>query len=458
MTRENYSNILHMYESVKKKQEKPTKKLKSILKRPGETFMIGPKKKLENKENNLRISSDNNLACSKNVEFEYGRERKIPVPPPIPLQYIPSVIEEQNEGLDNSFLGEDDHDFIKNLDSLRMKNKTDNNIEICEAQQHQFTASGPNTDTSKSNKINNGFIGKSKNEKKEVLSAQSEVSLNIVKQPDNKVSTQNNELIESDNEEKINQRKYHQFSFYSREPIITNNFGKKSIDNTSSSISNINEKNTFNKKGELEMIRENEDAIASTTQNHSIKIEHCVTNSIEMSFPAVKPNKNYIISIAKGNVESEHRTSNIKSHNCNNEIDYGDNDLTEGLQFKLKKKEHQGSNNYGRNSNSKQKIDRFLTSNDVKSISTNNNENNEFSSASKGIKSSLHKDHYFESKAHLKTNTIETIPESPKARNAKFDDYHDYVVVHKQNKYGNKNIDLARKSQIHDAKEILYNQ
>jgi len=458
MTRENYSNILHMYECVKKKQEKPTKKLKSIIKRPGETFMISSKKKLENGENKLKKSSDNNIALSKNVEFEYCSEKKIPVPPPIPLKFVPVVIEEQNEGLDNSFLGEDDHDFIKNLHSMKMKNKPDNQIEICEDQQHQITGSCPNTNNPRNNNLNNGSIGISQIEKNQVLSAENQVNLNIVKS-DNKSSTQNNDFTESDNEEKINQRKFHQFSFFTREPILSNNICKKSTDNNTPSVSNNNETNNIDKKGKLDMISENEDAIVSTTENNSIKIEYSITNPIGMSFPAIKPNKNYIISIARGNIDYEHKISNYKSDNCNTDNDNGVNDLTGSLQLNLKKKDNLGSNTHGRNSNSKQKIDRFLTSNDNRTVSIgNNNENNECTSGFKGIKSSLHKERYLESKAHLKTNTIEIIPESPKARNAKQEDYHDYVVVHKQNKYGTKNIDLARKSQIHDAKEILYNQ
>jgi hypothetical protein len=456
MTRENYSNILHMYECVKKKQEKPTKKLKSIIKRPGETFMIGSKKKLENGENKLKKTSNNNIEFSKNDEFEYCSEKKIPVPPPIPLKYVPIVIEEQNEGLDNSFLGEDDHDFIKNLHSLKMKNQPVNQIEICEDQQHQITGSSANTNNPRNN-INNGSTGISKIEKNKVLSAENQVNLNIVTS-DNKSSTQNNDFIESDNEEKINQRKFHQFSFFTKEPILANNLCKKSTENTTPPISNNNETNNINKKAKLEMISENEDAVASTTENNSIKIQYSITNPIGMSFPSIKPNKNYIISIARGNIDSEHKISNYKTDNCNTDNDNGVNDLTGSLQINLKRKENLGSNPYGRNSNSKQKVDRFLTSNDTKTVSINNNENNECTSGYKEIKSSLHKDRYFESKAHLKTNTIETIPESPKARNAKVEDYHDYVVVHKQNKYGNRNIDLARKSQIHDAKEILYNQ
>lgn len=455
-----------MYESTKKKEEKPTKKLKSIIKRPGDNFFLGSKNSNEDGLNifNHKKTSDNIIAFSKNVEFEYCRKVKIPIPPPLPLKFVPMIIEEHNEALDNSFIGEDDHDFIKNLDSLRSKNKPENQIEFCVGQQHQIQGNTLSTENSHNQKKNGyNVINKYENNQ---LSAQNQVTLNLEKcqvESENKASIQDNEDNElADYEEKINNRKFHQFSFFSKEPIL-NNLGKKSTNENAIPVnSNINE--TTNNKAKLEMISENEDVIASTAENNSIKIENSITNPIQMSFPAIKPNKNYIISIAKGNNSSDQTNINDKlSNNASNNIDNnsnGVNELTGSLLLNIKKKDNIGENlkrKTDRNSNSKHKIDRFLTSGDIKTIS-NNNENYESTSGSKGLKTTLPKERLIESKAQLNTYTIEPIPESPRAKNAKAEDYHDYVVVHKQNKYGNKNIDLARKSQIQDTREILYSQ
>jgi hypothetical protein len=106
-------------------------------------------------------------------------------------------------------------------------------------------------------------------------------------------------------------------------------------------------------------------------------------------------------------------------------------------------------------SQSKPKINSYLTSGDLKTVSIESNDVDEYKSANKGHK--YRNDRYLD-QGNLNSNTIESIPDSPRMQHQFGEDYHQYCVVHKQLKYGNKNIDLARKSQISDPKEILYSK
>ena len=228
-----------------------------------------------------------------------------------------------------------------------------------------------------------------------------------------------------------------------------------------------------------------------------------------MFYPAVKPNKHFILQIAKGTSEASTANSNkltssyqsqtisitpnITNNNAfavnastkktnDNLIDTQHNEIHfNTLETNLQKNptpqqiSHKPSNSvntnihnkdkdkreYLTNTNSRHKINlnSYLTSGDLKTVSVNSDNLDEIGLNNGKSKKPLHGGYKRGTvDSNKDTITVDSGEQQDRFLQHTPDEYNQYVVVSKQLKYGNKNIDLARKSQIADPREILYNQ
>lgn len=465
MIRTNYMNIINMFENAKKIKpaHKTSRKRKTFMKKKvgtiNKALKLNDTKGSEKFKIDKIIRKKSNFVLMRTAEINYTNHKNmgnIPIPPPY---IIPKILYDHIYHLENSFQGDDDDceiDISENRNKLDLEYQISSNFE-------NFNIK-PKPEIYLYNNLvisTNTFELKQKafNLNKQPTFAIETAVLNIISNQTNN----NSDLIE--NEMKSNSHKNHQFSFFSKDPIQSNLF-KISVERTSQIKENsyiIPEKQNI-----IKIISENQKMIASSKNNNEL----IISNAVQMQFPEMKCIKNQIIKKSKSIIHSDEKINYNSSININintnaplnnNNSNYSSNveDTLSTLRININKKDKTSYLNKYKtiSSNSNQKASNYITSVDTKKFSINSNEisqDNNSPSKTSVNQANSRNDRYLSE--NFISNTFETIPESPRLQCNQEDNYHHYVVVHKNLKYGNKNIDLARKSQITDPKEILYNK
>lgn len=447
-----------MFEKKKKTDQMTSKKKKSIRKKQGEKVIF---KMTEDKNEMKATEKNSNFAFSQNIEIHFPNEKKIEI-----IQKTPFENPMYNGNNNNSFLEEDDQDFLANLPNFR-RNIPEEIDNIPENDRNFMITTKQNSNQAEENKVKNNT---NKTELHSIFpmfqTIQSkQETFAIESQNQKKVSLPSNDHSDvSDNDVKSTNRKYHQFSFYSKEPMVSNTLLKKLVHLDQSAAVN---KQEAEKQNCLEIISEKDDILVfprPCVSDH----EFSITSPIEMLFPSVKSNKNLILKISKSIMSSESSQNEKIKYNSNIKINTNslpkkysnytsdDTDLLNTFNININKKDKNSYLNKFKTVNSSassmQKPNAILFNSEAKKFSIkdmdkyklpepNSNNAKQYESYEKFNSNKIYVNH---SPVFLQGNQA--------------DDYHHYVVVHKQLKYGNKNLDLARKSQITDPKEILYNK
>ena len=486
MMKDNYKNILNIFEATKNTERKMTrKKFKSIKKKQVEKT-VNINKEEEKKEykpisneNNINknsicaisnhysseinidflptenlstnINKSSNFVSTKNVEIYFPNEKKIENISPSYPQFNIYNDNDQN----NSFLGEDEKEFIDNLPisttELRLTTKNINKI-ISKLKQYDEKS------TIMSNRIELQIIPSIKHDINNDYIKQQTFSSDLVNELKN-LNKSNHSSELSDNDSISNKK--NKFSFYLKETIQNNLLKKPLLEEYMIGL-------TINNNNDIEQTKNERILLEKDTKTFSCEL--LITNPIKILFPASKPNKNLVlmtdkyitksnssqIEKIKFNCKINKRINSKSPIKCKNHISNSDKEQgTLGITFKKKDKLSYLNKYKTTNSSScsKNKTNNYHTIKENKNFLIN--ELDEYKKSSNNNPNEII---LKERNENINTDIIQSIPDLPKVHSNQEEEYHQYVVVHKQLKYGNKNLDLARKSQITDPKEILYNK
>ena len=455
MIKEKYTNIINMFEKSKKIEE-DVKMKRSSKKRP----IVKIKKNKENNEDEIKLESLTKLINHSNsLKINLTQKRRKSIIHNAPLLKINNIYDHIDE-FDHSFLEEDEHEFMSNLpNAIRKFTNTDDVSEKIVHFNQDFIKNSNKLQVKKY--TNDTLVIISKNidfQTNSQINLKLSNETNFAIEPKKSHVPSNDHSVISDNEAKNHTPRNKYFSFYSKEH-------SSPLNNLVKNTSILETNNHLKQESCIKIEKPYE---TESTKPTKLSNEILITTPIEMQFPAVNPNNNVFLKISKTVMPSDEKINYNSNININintnapftsNQPVYNANeDILSSLNININKKERKlYLNKYktiNSSSDSKSKINNYLTNGSLRNISINASEaNNDYNSERKIDKELSNK--YLNENCNLKT--IESVPESVKTHGNQPDEYHNYVVVRTQSKYGNKNINLARKSQITNPKEILYN-